>query len=214
MKLSLIALIFLALVAVAVVSFMAGRGSRRPPAALTGHSRPEPVRQVLAGGGSGLEILVLRRPIESGSAEFLDASLATSVGVRDPQAWDFLELLLVNRGEQSIPVAASGLTLRGPEGKEVGARRLRDLPEADIVPATRAPFLSVFSSAESDLLGGFERREVVAVPAGTEFSEWTGAAFGDIELSPARIDARSFRAWLLGENRQGSLLSAVLVRGG
>lgn len=214
MKLSILALIFLTLVAVAVISFMAGRGFRGPVHGPAGHSRPEPVRQALAGESALLEVLVLRRPIESGSAEFLDASLAAAVGIKNPESWDFLEMLLVNRGENPVCVSSSALTLRRQAGSEVLAQRLSELPVAELVPATRAPFLSVYSTAEPELAGRSERREVVAVPAGVEFHDWAGARFGEIELAPARVDARFFRAWLLGENRQGKLLKAVLVQGG
>jgi hypothetical protein len=210
MKLALLAAVFLGVLLAVLFSVGAGR-DKRPNFAVPDRSPTTATHAILKGEDQGLEILVRRRLLETGSSEFLDRSLSESLGV-PPGVWVFFEAVLVNRGEGSRTLTGEPIAFEDYSGATIPAVRVRDLPRSSLGPASRSSLLAVWSSPELVLPPNTIRREILGVPAGTALESLARGTWGGVKLDRGTANDRVLLSWLNGDMEREGFLQAVVSK--
>lgn len=164
-----------------------------------------PRMPVLAGRAPGLEVLVKPWMARDDAAFFRMQQLVRELGL-DPGAHTFIQVLILNAGDEPLRLDPADLQLTGSRGEAVEVQGLRELVE---VTRKRLPLLAVHAPDPGVLLEpGRLRTSLVAVPRAYGMAAFTRGRLGGVDLARFQAPTERMNAYLARPRRP--LLAAVL----
>jgi hypothetical protein len=176
--------------------FLVLQGGTKPPSESPRSGKAlvaPPDLPVLAGSDGNLDVIVAPRDGHPERWLFLDVSVANALGLVEPFP-RYVQVLVVNRGQDPLPFEASTLQIRTSEGKVIGGRAL----DARVPNTAQVRhWLALFGPARGrEIEPGRFRRELVALPEAPDFDAALGGSVGGLELERARLSAAGLERYL------------------